>query len=191
MPLPGSILGKLEEIKAELSDLRRQDVDLMKQLISISETIQKLNKSKFPPDHHVISRTFVTKINGKKGYVGVNIVPPESLAESEAPLLRRQSAPNIVPYHLKSASLSSVEDNCASDEEFGNSVTSISDINSFSTNPNYLMAQKPYLSARRFSDIVTKFPIVHNENDSEYEQILLRNIKLWKDGQLENDSVFV
>lgn len=44
----------------------------MKQLISISETIQKLNKSKFPPDHHVISRTFVTKINGKKGYVGTS-----------------------------------------------------------------------------------------------------------------------
>lgn len=191
MPLPGSIVEKLEEIKSELSDLRRQDVDLMKQLISISETIQKLNKSKFPPDHHVISRTFVTKINGKKGYVGVNIVSPKSLAEPEAPLLRRQSAPNIVPYHLKSVSLSSVEDNCASDEEFGNSVTPISDINSLSTSPNYLMAHKPYLSARRFSDIVTKFPIVHNSNDSEYEHILLRNIKLWKDGQLENDSVFV
>lgn len=191
MPLPDSILEKLEEIKSDLSDLRRQDVDLMKQLISISETIQKLNKSKFPPDHHVISRTFVTKINGKKGYVGVNIVPPESLTESEAPLLRRQSAPNIVPYHLKSVSISSVEDYYTSDEEFGNSINSISDINSLSTNPNHLLARRPYLSARRFSDIVTKFPIVHSSSDSEYEQILLRNIKLWKDGQLENDSVFV
>lgn len=78
-----------------------------------------------------------------------------------------------------------------SDEEFGNSINSISDINSLSTNPNHLLARRPYLSARRFSDIVTKFPIVHSSSDSEYEQILLRNIKLWKDGQLENDSVFV
>lgn len=82
-------------------------------------------------------------------------------------------------------------DYCTSDEEFGNSINSISDINSLPTNPNHLLVRRPYLSARRFSDIVMKFPIVHNSNDSEYEQILLRNIKLWKDGQLENDSVFV
>jgi hypothetical protein len=51
------------------------------------------------------------------------------------------------------------------------------------------------MSTRRFSDIVTKYPhgFVFREgtNDSEYEEILLRNIKLWKDGQLDNDSVFV
>jgi hypothetical protein len=42
----------------------------MKQLIAISETIQKMSKARFPPDSHVVSRTFVTNINGRKGYIG-------------------------------------------------------------------------------------------------------------------------
>nr|XP_022295298.1 uncharacterized protein LOC111105350 [Crassostrea virginica] len=191
MSLPESIVDKLADVKSQLSDLRRQDIDLMRQLIQISESIQKLNKSKFPPDNHVISRTFVTKVNGKKGYVGVNIVPPEALTEPEAPLLRRQSAPNITPYHLKSASISSMEDFCASDEEYGTPVDSVSDPNQLSVKSNFLLSHRPYLSARRFSDIVTKFPIVHRSSDTEYEKILMRNIKLWKEGQLDSDSVFV
>ncbi|XP_048770860.1 uncharacterized protein LOC125676994 [Ostrea edulis] len=199
MSFPDSISSKLETLKSELTDLRRQDVDLMKQLIAISETIQKMSKARFPPDNHVISRTFVTNINGRKGCIGVNIVPPETLTSSDAPLLRRQSAPTFkymnTPQHLSSTSLSSVEDSYTSDDEFGTLVNSISDINHLPRNSKFLVPEKQYLSTRRFSDIVTKYPnsfvFRDGSNDSEYEEILLRNIKIWKEEQLENDSVFV
>ncbi|XP_061177123.1 uncharacterized protein LOC133185848 [Saccostrea echinata] len=195
MSFPESISDKLEAIKSELTDLRRQDVDLMKQLITISETIQKMNKSRFPPDNHVMSRTFITKINGKKGYIGVNIVPPEALSSPEAPLLRRQSAPTYSPYYMMNTSVSSVEDLYTSDDDFGAPINSVSDADHLPEKSTLLVPEKPYLSARRFSDIVTKYPNVLSSrdmtNDSEYEEILLRNIKLWKEGQIENDSVFV
>ncbi|XP_062619076.1 uncharacterized protein LOC134280650 [Saccostrea cucullata] len=195
MSFPESIANKLEAIKLDLTDLRRQDVDLMKQLITISETIQKMNKARFPPNNHVISRTFVTKLNGKKGYIGVNIVPPEALSSPEAPLLRRQSAPTYSPHYLKDSSVSSVEDSYTSDDDAGTPLNSVSDANQLSGNSNNLVPGKQYLSARRFSDIVTKYPNTLSSrdvtNDSECEEILLRNIKLWKEGRIENDSVFV
>lgn len=77
------------------------------------------------------------------------------------------------------------------DEEFGNFINFVSDINLLLINLNYLLVCRLYLFVWRFLDIVIKFFIVYSFSDLEYEQILLWNIKFWKDGQLENDFVFV
>lgn len=55
------------------------------------------------------------------------------------------------------------------DEEFGNFINFISDINLLLINLNYLLVCRLYLFVWRFLDIVIKFFIVYSFSDLEYE----------------------
>lgn len=55
------------------------------------------------------------------------------------------------------------------DEEFGNFINFISDINLLLINLNYLLVCRLYLFVWRFLDIVIKFFIVYSFSDFEYE----------------------
>ncbi|XP_060069617.1 uncharacterized protein LOC132549684 [Ylistrum balloti] len=160
----------LATLKTEMVNLRQQDVHLMKQLIGINDTIQKLSKQR--PGSHSPHKEKFTIPNGRRTFVNKT----ESIPE-ETPLVRQQSVPNYCTMNGSlNGSLSSIEDVCSSLEDLS-AAESDSDDNLFGSDQNL---------SESFSSTTSRSRSVANtskESDLDYcsyEQILRRNIKLWK-----------
>ncbi|XP_021349188.1 uncharacterized protein LOC110447665 [Mizuhopecten yessoensis] len=164
----------LATLKKKMVDLRQQDVHLMKQLISINDTIQKLSKQR-PGLHGPVKKKFAI-LNGRRVFVNHN----ESIPE-ETPLVRQQSVPNYCSMNGSlSGSLSSIEDTCGSMEDLS-SADSDSDDSLFGYEQN--LSDSFSSATSRSRSVANASAHVTKDSNTEYysyEQILRRNIKLWK-----------
>ncbi|XP_033740476.1 uncharacterized protein LOC117327535 [Pecten maximus] len=164
----------LATLKREMMDLRQQDVHLMKQLIGINDTIQKLSKQR-PGSYGPLRKKFAI-VNGRRTFVNNN----ESIPE-EPPLVRQQSVPNYCNMNRsQSGSLSSIEDTSSSMEDLS-TADSDSDDSLFGSEQN--LSESFSSTTSRSRSVANTSAHVTKESDLEYcsyEQILRRNIKLWK-----------
>ncbi|XP_069138378.1 uncharacterized protein [Argopecten irradians] len=173
--VPASVTDRINDafatLKREMVDLRQQDVHLMKQLIGINDTIQKLSKQR-PGSQGPLRKKFAL-INGRRKFVSSDEPIPE-----ETPLVRQQSVPNYCNMNrIQSGSLSSIED-------------SIEDLSTDDSDSDDSLFGSEQNLSESFSSVTSRSRSVANtsaqvtkETDLEYcsyEQILRRNIKLWK-----------
>ncbi|XP_064594722.1 uncharacterized protein LOC135461515 [Liolophura sinensis] len=175
----------LETLKRELKSMRDQDVALLKHLITISETIRKLARGRSN------IRTNQRTIGRSGGAVAV--------VEGRARLIRQMSEPHdcrIIPKdeELTGLSVGSLEDyigdyvddfSISSLSELEDSTPSLQDICLISRTRSISFLTP---AARKDADSPTT-------NNSVYEEILRRNIVLWKNRlptelEAKNDSVF-
>lgn len=158
-------------LKNELMELRSQDVELMRQLLHINDTIKELSPK---PSHYVVSKRLPYR-GGIQSCIGLNAISTASL--TELPHQRLQSVPDYYPNNMTSYH-SSVDDlNTSTDSIFeSDSDLDISHVQKRHKSPNGLFrAHSVSLSKIRTSIHVGKLV-----DDNCYEEMLKRNIKLWK-----------
>ncbi|XP_064595509.1 uncharacterized protein LOC135462086 [Liolophura sinensis] len=179
----------LETLKRELKSMRDQDVALLKHLIKINETIRKLARGRSN-----------SRSNQRKASCSGSTV---AVGEGTARLVRQLSEPhdcriNAKEDELLGSSVGSLEDyvgdyvddfSISSGSELEDSTPSLRDIR---------LISRPISRPRSISfltNAVRKDADSPTTNNSVYEEILRRNIILWKHRvstgtEAKNDSVF-
>ncbi|KAL5009622.1 hypothetical protein ScPMuIL_011927 [Solemya velum] len=182
------LTNALATLKRELIAMRSQDIKLMKQLININETIRKLVADRVVVQSPVMGNRYLSRSMSMKTSV--------FHSKKKTPLIRQQSEPLYCKLgtqqgkHQQLCSSSSFSESTESMED--NSFASFSELDD-STYGNYKHTQSNIPRVRSFShcpstdyqdlELVT--------DDTKYEEILRRNIRLWKLNQKDdNDSVF-
>ncbi|ESO93344.1 hypothetical protein LOTGIDRAFT_232755 [Lottia gigantea] len=173
------INSAIATLKHELTLMRDQDLQLLKQLIHIHETIRKLSKTRGGTPRRPVSCSS-RGLNLSNGYMNGR----------RPPLVRQQSEPYFCAEtgYYRGVSTSSTDeyfdfpdDGLSSESEFDDSISSIKSLKHVER-----------LRTRSVSLIAT-VPLNCDELSSNacYSDILEKNIKLWKLSQsLDKDSVF-
>ncbi|XP_067675670.1 uncharacterized protein [Haliotis asinina] len=171
----------LATLRRELTAMREQDLKLLRQLIHINETIRRLSSGRRAL--HERSSSCAIRLNSSlNGYSTLPVRKP--------PLLRQQSEPRfcVEEKHLsRASSTSSEQDTLDSQEDIVySSGSELED----STSSLRLLKQK--FRPRSFSFVsAVSFPVDGlTGGDSTYNEILKRNIRLWKWSQAQDDHVF-
>ncbi|KAK6170301.1 hypothetical protein SNE40_018722 [Patella caerulea] len=171
----------LTTLRKELTLLREQDVRLLKQLINIHETIRKLSKAK-----NLDSRSY--SCSSRALNLSSNGFTPSS---KRPPLVRQQSEPHfcVDSGFYRGLSTSSTEDYLDFPDD------GLSSGSEFDESTSSLRSLKHYERLRtRSVSLIATVPIDCSElagGNASYDQILQRNIRLWKWSQSQDrDSVF-
>ncbi|CAC5372447.1 unnamed protein product [Mytilus coruscus] len=177
----------IETIKSDLVQLRNQDIKLMKQLIQISDTIQQISKRQMQQ----------RPLFNAKGYLSqvLMFINPASLSvKIETPLIRQQSVPTYCRMNkLESASLSSIEDSdslstCDDSIRSSNSEYKYEDNTSIQRQLSVPESHRP----KSISTIPSLCLDDITDCDQHVEEILMRNVRMWKRTQQnDDDSVFI
>ncbi|CAG2222057.1 unnamed protein product [Mytilus edulis] len=177
----------IETIKSDLVQLRNQDIKLMKQLIQISDTIQQISKRQIQQ----------RPLFNAKGYLSqvLMFINPASLSvKIETPLIRQQSVPTYCRMNkLDSSSLSSIEDSgslstCDDSIRSSNSEYKYEDNTLIQRQLSVPESQRP----KSISTIPSTYLDHITDCDQHVEEILMRNVRMWKRTQQnDDDSVFL
>ncbi|KAL3882741.1 hypothetical protein ACJMK2_029136 [Sinanodonta woodiana] len=184
----------LKTLKKELISLRLQDVDILKQLISINETIKTMSteertKRNYRHNFHKHATNLYATYSGGR-------LP---MAQRQTHLVRQQSVPRYCTLLPQRHSSNTTEEFNSSEDETGSSLggstESVSELNdSVSDIPVFSLSTattRPRSLSVRFNQTRTGEEEIKRD-DSQYEEILKRNILLWKvkSRKVDNDSVF-
>ncbi|XP_048770861.1 uncharacterized protein LOC125676995 [Ostrea edulis] len=174
----------LASLKADLMDMRSQDVQLMKQLIAINTTISSMSGSRQPSSrvHRSASFSVINKHQSEPFQIRRC---SDSACSTRKLLTRHNSEP--VQTHRNSLN-SSLEDIDSSYED----LTVSEDIDSDSDS---LSGSSPTVVTNRQSDrknslyFMRPLPEEHELDEKKYYGILMKNIKLWKYSEESLESV--
>lgn len=178
----------LATLKSELMELRSQDVDLMKQLITINDTIRELT----PKKDQKINRKNYFYLSKRGSSFGLHMLP-ENDNSSETSLVRQQSAPNFSinrrgsssSIYSSTVSLSDIEDVSCSVEDCIFQIGT--EVEEFMASTEERLEQDMCGLPRAKSFCIENRHIP--TQDSCYEDILMNNVKLWKSSQIRNDTI--
>lgn len=157
------INNALDRLKKELIEMRNMDVKLMRQLLNINDTIQKMTKGYTMTRTQSCKSRISTKKLSRK---------PQPKEVTEPPIRRLQSTPSF-------CRLNSAESGSSVDTDFPDSVGS-SD-NMFYINNSEEDVFMKESSMPRFNSMSCPAPLDERlGDDSCYEELLRANIKVWK-----------
>ncbi|XP_061177075.1 uncharacterized protein LOC133185801 [Saccostrea echinata] len=176
------ITQALSMLKADLMEMRSQDVKLMRQLISINTAISNITNNR---DRNPVMRSASFGSMKRPNLDRINKRSADIVCNLKNPLVRHRSAPLVGELRRSEAFDHSFDDSL--EELSGSPFESESDLESLSGSSTSL---SPEVYRNCHLSYMRPLPEEDDVDEKKYHGILMKNIKLWKYSQESVDSSF-